>query len=132
MQPQFSDKKRAHILTRSLQFEYFYRANFVALSIFKKPVLIIGFLVENPLTLLESLEEKGVQVELLEKNAKQRKAIGTLLNLIALIDHELIIEIQRKDGGDHFYLNVIHPVDMNPGDLSSLQVLGELIRLFEQ
>lgn len=119
------------ILKESLTVDYFYRSNFIALNIFEKPVLTVGFLIKNPLVLLQSLKEQEVRIELLEKNMKQTGANGTLLNQIALINQEFVVEIQRKDGGDQYYLNAIHPIDSDIEDMPSLRKLGNLVRQFE-
>lgn len=112
--------------------EYYYRAEFIALSLFKQPVQATGFRIISPLNLLEELKNKGVSVSIIEKRVKVRLSESILLNLMAVIDDQMLVEVQRKDGSDLYYLNLIYPVALNADDLPSFKMLGPLILKYEK
>lgn len=116
----------------SLYVEYYYRAEFIALSLFKQPVQATGFRIISPLNLLEELKNKGVSVSIIEKRVKVRLSESILLNLMAVIDDQMLVEVQRKDGSDLYYLNLIYPVALNADDLPSFKMLGPLILKYEK
>ena len=119
-------------IQKSLLIEYYYRAEFIALSTFKQPVQVMGFRVASPLTMLEELKNTGVSVSIVEKRIKVRSSESILLNLMAMIDDQMLIEVQRKDGSELYYLNLIYPIAINADELSSFKTLGPLILKYEK
>ena len=119
-------------IQESLSVEYYNRAEFLALSLFKQPVQVTGFRVISPLTLIEDLKNKEVSVSIIEKRIKVRSSDSVLLNLMAVINDQILIEIQQKDGSDIYYLNLIYPVAVNTDELPSFKMLGPLILKYEK
>ena len=125
----YSQEKLVETLSAGNRLDNFHRPSFIGLSLFGKPVSMLGADIVRPISLINSLRRLKIEVEMINYHQIYRKSTISLISFIAIIDREIIIDVHRKDGGERFYMNIIFPIGENKN--STLLKLKKMLPDYE-
>lgn len=84
------------------------------------------------LTFFEELESKGISGSIIEKRIKVRSTESILLNLMAVIDNQILIEVKRKNASHTYYFTLIYAIGTEINALPSFKVIGPILKAFQK